>query len=329
MRDFGGQYQLYCSAGILSTTFPSKEVIPWTNSHSIPLNNWHQAPRVKLHSIADNAAFTKDCDCDLFQPSECITISSASEDEDRGWVSNELYSLTQQDRDVVASPAGWLTDNIVTVAQLLILQHFPNMSGLQLHEVCAFEVHTGEFLQIINISNNHWCVVSTVGCEDGVVNVYNSLYSSVSDSTICMIAGMVSSSASELIIKMMDVEKQSNGSDCGVLAIAYVFDICSRLNPCTARFHHKNIRKQLVMCLENCRFSRFPLLGKRKCSPSKSLQPVPIHCSCHMPEESGDEMAECESCLVWYHRHFMDIPSEVFGDTEVSWKCNACCSSNC
>ena len=77
-------------------------------------------------------------------------------------------------------------------------------------------------------------MVSTVGCEDGVVNVYDSLYSSVSDSTICLIAGMVSSSASELIIKMMDVEKQSNGSDCGVLAIAYVFDICSRLNPCTA-----------------------------------------------------------------------------------------------
>ena len=25
----------------------------------------------------------------------------------------------------------------------------------------------------------------------------------------------------------MDVEKQSNGSDCGVLAIAYAFDLCS------------------------------------------------------------------------------------------------------
>ena len=35
---------------------------------------------------------------------------------------------------------------------------------------------------------------------------------------------------------MMDVEKQSNGSDCGVLAIAYAFDLCSGLNPCTVRF---------------------------------------------------------------------------------------------
>ena len=34
---------------------------------------------------------------------------------------------------------------------------------------------------------------------------------------------------------MMDVEKQSNGSDCCVLAIAYAFDLCSGLNPCTVR----------------------------------------------------------------------------------------------
>ena len=38
--------------------------------------------------------------------------------------------------------------------------------------------------------NNHWCVVSTVGCENGAVNVYDSLYSSVSSKTIHLIASM-------------------------------------------------------------------------------------------------------------------------------------------
>ena len=46
-----------------------------------------------------------------------------------------------------------------------------------------------------------------------------------------LIASMVYSSLSELKIVMVDVEKQSNGSDCGVLAIAYAFDSCSSLNP--------------------------------------------------------------------------------------------------
>ena len=64
-----------------------------------------------------------------------------------------------------------------------------------------------------------------VGCENGVVNVYDSLYSSVSSKTITLIASMVSTSVSTLVVRMMDVERQSNGSDCGALAIVYVFDI--------------------------------------------------------------------------------------------------------
>ena len=46
--------------------------------------------------------------------------------------------------------------------------------------------------------------------------------------------------------------------------------------------------------------------------------------SCRMPEEKGDEMAECDVCHVWYHRHCMDIPSEVFGEVEVTWECKRC-----
>ena len=104
---------------------------------------------------------------------------------------------------------------------------------------------------------------------------------------------------------MMDVEKQSNGSDCGVLAIAYAFDLCSGLNPCTVRFDHSTI---------SCQVSRFPVLGERKGAVRKP-KTVELHCSCR------DEMAQCDVCHVWYHRHCMDIPSEVFGESEVHWEC--------
>ena len=56
-----------------------------------------------------------------------------------------------------------------------------------------------------------------------------------------MIASMVHVPSSDLKIEMMDVEKQSNGSDCGVLAIAYAFDICSGMNPGSVRFDHSKI----------------------------------------------------------------------------------------
>ena len=106
-------------------------------------------------------------------------------------------------------------------------------------------------------------MVSTVGCESGVIHVYDSLYKSVSRETLCLIASMVYSQSSELKITMMDVEKQSNGSDCGVLAIAYAFNICNGLNPCNVRFDQNEIRQHLATCLEICQVSRFtfPCIG--------------------------------------------------------------------
>ena len=102
------------------------------------------------------------------------------------------------------------------------------MRGLQspvLQQTLAFQVHSGKFLQIIHVGGNHWCTVSNVDCGDGVVDVYDSLHSSVSNATLRVIASLVYSSASKLVVRMMNVGRQSNGSDCGVLAVAFAYDI--------------------------------------------------------------------------------------------------------
>ena len=186
----------------------SELVVLLSKCCTIPLDRWHQAPRVSLRSIACDSAVTEHCDRSLPESSEHTVTLSSSEDEDMGygmWVRNVLYTLTHDNQDVVVSPTGWLTDKVVTTAQMLILQHFPTMSGLQpppLQEVFAFKVHSGEYVQIIHVRNNHWCVVSTVGCESEVVNVYDSLYTSVSDETIHLIASMVHSSSPPLVVRV-------------------------------------------------------------------------------------------------------------------------------
>ena len=98
------------------------------------------------------------------------------------------------------------------------------------------------FWEVCSDKNNYWCVVSTVGRENGTVNVYDSLYSIVSTNSVYFIAGMISSLASRLVVRVMDVEKQSNGAGCGILAIANVQDICSGFNLCLVRFDHRVIR---------------------------------------------------------------------------------------
>ena len=88
----------------------------------------------------------------------------------------------------------------------------------------SFEVQkTPEY---IHVRNNHLCIVSTVGCDNGVVCVYDSMYKTASKDLVHLITSMVYSNLHDMKIVMTDVEKQSNGSDCGVLSIAYAFDIC-------------------------------------------------------------------------------------------------------
>ena len=76
----------------------------------------------------------------------------------------------------------------------------------------AFQVHSGEFVQIVHVSNNHWALVSTVGCQRGFVHVYDSPRKTVTKDTVYLIASMVHVLSSDLKIVMMDVAKQSNGS---------------------------------------------------------------------------------------------------------------------
>ena len=96
-------------------------------------------------------------------------------------------------------------------------------------------------------------------------------------------------------------------------------------DPCSIRFDHKSIRHHLARCLEECKFTCFPTLGERNSSGIKHIQKTELHCSCLLPEEVGiDQMAECDACKVWYHQHCMDIPPEVFNNSDVPWKCKKC-----
>ena len=182
-------------------------------------------------------------------------------------------------------------------------------------------------MQVINVRGNHWCVVSIVGCEEEIVHVYDSMCSraSVSDGIVCVIAKMMFSTALELDIKVMDVAWQANGSDCGVLSIAYVFDLCCGRNPCSVVYDPAKIREHLAVCLKECCVRQFPVLCNRDYALlGISVKSVELHCSCRMPEFDGDCMASCDSYSTRYHKHCMDIPEEVFDDESIQWLCKNC-----
>ena len=179
-------------------------------------------------------------------------------------------------------------------------------------------------MQIISVGGCHWCTVSNIGCDDGVVNVYDSMYSSASSGMIKLIASLMFSPAEQLVVRMMDVGRQLNGSDCGVLAIALAYDICSGNDPCKIKYDHRSIR-HLADCSKKCCLSRFPEVGERRTVGIRHTQSVDLHSSCRLPEEKGDKMVECDVCKTWYHQHCMNIPDNVFDDeSDVPWKYKLC-----
>ena len=334
----GKMYRLYCRLGVLRGTYVSSELKTLCSSDlSISVGDWRTAEIVLLGRVTKDATCLQQCDCILDKSTVNVTLIShdsdsesggiSEEDPNKKWFCNELYTLTSTNREEVLSPSGWLSDTVIHSAQLLMLQQFPHVSGLQspvLQQTLAFKVHRSEFVQIICVGSSHWCTVSNFGCDDGEVKVYDSMYSTVSSATVRIIASLLCSSAPQLVVRMMDVGRQSNGSDCGVLAIAFAYDVCSGDDPCTVKFDRNSIRQHLAECLEKCSLSRFPVVAERRSSTVRKTHTVDLHCSCRLPEERGDKMAECDVCKTWYHQHCMNIPDHVFDNSDVPWTCKTC-----
>ena len=74
--EFYGRYQLYCSKGVLDTTFSRAEVIPMARCTPIPMEEWRQ---VSLRSVASDSAMIEHCNCQIPVCSEDTDIISVSE----------------------------------------------------------------------------------------------------------------------------------------------------------------------------------------------------------------------------------------------------------
>ena len=82
-----------------------------------------------------------------------------------------------------------------------------------------------EGIQIIHYQK-HWICVSTIGCQPGHVNIYDSLYSTLSPSAIQQICNLLHTKEAKLIVRMRDMQMQHGISECGLFSIACVVCLC-------------------------------------------------------------------------------------------------------
>uniref|UniRef100_A0A8W8MAF0 SWIM-type domain-containing protein n=1 Tax=Magallana gigas TaxID=29159 RepID=A0A8W8MAF0_MAGGI len=85
--------------------------------------------------------------------------------------------------DMIGDPKEMLTDVHINAAQKLLTQQFPKMHGLQdtiLGSKLQFAIETGDFIQILHDGALHWLTISNLFCNDNCVDIFDSLYTSVS-----------------------------------------------------------------------------------------------------------------------------------------------------
>ncbi|KAL5497317.1 hypothetical protein EMCRGX_G013776 [Ephydatia muelleri] len=102
-------------------------------------------------------------------------------------------SLDEEMRNTVLSSTGWLDDTIINRVQSILREQF-GAAGFQnttLGTLLLFDVIRSEFIQILHNGKNHWLTISTIGLPASTVNVYDSLYQSLSQCTIDQICAVM------------------------------------------------------------------------------------------------------------------------------------------
>ena len=152
-----------------------------------------------------------------------------------------------------------LNDLIINAAQLLLKNQFPDLLGLRstlLQNKLDRMKKNDSQLQILHSGGNHWIVASTISAPNDVVNVYDSIYYTISEETKVLISNAFEAPSNQVVV----IQRQTGGQDCGLYAIAVSTALAFGLNPGTLKFNQAAMRSHLVLCLESSTLSPFPVV---------------------------------------------------------------------
>ena len=148
---------------------PNNYQTTWKCSECNKVATVHSATTLtKYCSSSDSSSGEGESDISI------IKVTHGSSDK-----SSPLGNLTDSHFDLILSPTGWLDCDIIHQAQVLLRGENSSIEGFQrptLGPVRNFDVVSGEFIQILHTGHSHWVCVSSIGCELGHVNLYDSLY---------------------------------------------------------------------------------------------------------------------------------------------------------
>ncbi|XP_050717144.1 uncharacterized protein LOC126998924 [Eriocheir sinensis] len=155
----------------------------------------------------------------------------------------------------------WLTDDHMNHCQALLKHQFPEVDGLQSCAIFEAVEHIrvgaprGKFVQILNLTSNHWITVSNIhNSEEGKVRIYDSMFTKVGMSHrqkfIEQLGWMLHTSSDARTMEWRDVQRQRGGDACGLYAIANAYALCANVRPEECAWDQDSLYDWLVGCLQ-------------------------------------------------------------------------------
>ncbi|XP_076078269.1 protein mono-ADP-ribosyltransferase PARP14-like isoform X2 [Mytilus galloprovincialis] len=173
----------------------------------------------------------------------------------------------------IKKPNYWLEDIEIELAMQLVKNNHANIDGFQPVTVALAEGYKkpkGQFIQIINVSGQHWITLSNIRCPPYTVRVFDSWKRHLQGDTKRAIFAIVDrDSKGQVVVDLCQFQRQRNDADCGCFAAASMVAIANGLDPSKLIWDTTLLRTHYVQCLNQSQMTPFPLYQD---SPPSMLQ---------------------------------------------------------
>jgi hypothetical protein len=263
------------------------------------------------------------------------------------WQTN--LNLTFNDKHDIVSDK-WLTSNHMYAANRILRKQYVQIGSLQNTEHAPiYDAQTNNWLsalpfksasgkkiaQIHHTGQSHWVVSVNDNNAAHEVHVFDSLNGHLTTSLQIQIAQIYRSrfkNSNHIPIKLPKVQRQTNGNDCGVFAIAFLVEFCENglKSVMKANFKIDQMRSHLISCFEKESLTPFPKYKNLSSNPSIVDTQIGLSCVCRMPDSMQDMVGcENENCEnAWYHLSCAfgtEVKSTSLLDATTSpWYCRNC-----
>lgn len=236
---------------------------------------------------------------------------------------DEVHPLTKTNK---------LSSGYINRAMEILKQQHPEIGGLYCCTMggsLTFPQANGpQWMQIVHDGSDHWVLVAKGFSQPNYVLVYDSMAGSNwrSKHILSCMSSLLKTPEKEMTYVIKTCQRQGNGFDCGVFAIAFATSLANGQDPALLLYDPHELRNHLDNCITSGELSPFPSTLCRVKRTRKELvvsESVFCHCrrTAYMLPSREWKMIECEQCMEWFHTMCIDNFPVNENDP---WSCKVC-----